>query len=159
MKNKPIKQSLVVLTLATGLGAGTLGAREVKIDDCPTAVQATIRQNSGEGKIDEIDFLSLEGKEIYIAEVELPGDKDLKVYVSGDGNLLKTREDVALKEVPEAVRTAISGLEGSVDDIDRETAGKTVTYEVELDRHGKPDLEVTLSADGRVLSQKEEVED
>jgi hypothetical protein len=43
-----------------------------------------------------------------------------------------------------------------VDDVDKETAGQTVTYHVEIDRHGAPDLEVIVSADGAILKQTEE---
>ncbi|RYD60251.1 MAG: hypothetical protein EOP83_19830 [Verrucomicrobiaceae bacterium] len=137
---------------------GHAAAAEVKLADCPAAVQATIQQNSRDGRIDEIESYSIQGKMLYVAEVELGGDRDLKIHVAADGALVKTREDSALSEVPEAVRKAVEGkLDGGIaDDVDKETAGQTVTFHVEIDRKGAPDTNLTLDSAGKVLSETEE---
>lgn len=153
MKN--IIPIITTLAVTTALAA----ARDVELSDTPEQVRSTIVQNSNNGTIDEIDLIAIEGKVIYIAEIEFPQDREVKIYVAGDGALMKTREDVHLREAPEPVRSAILGLEGSVDDVDKETVGEKVSYHIELDRHGQPDLDVVISPEGRILSQAEEDDD
>lgn len=133
--------------------------KEVRLDDCPAPVRETLVANSRGGKIDEVDLIELGGKQIYIAEVDLPRDIDLKVYVNGDGTLVKTREDVRNDEIPGFVNTVVTELGGRLDDVEKETMGKTVTYHVEVDLAGKPDVDVVLDADGKVISKTEEIDD
>ena len=145
--------SIVIASLA-----GHAAAAEVRLADCPPAVQTTIQQHSRDGRIDEIESYSIQGKMLYVAEVELAGDRDLKIHVAADGALMKTREDSTLAEVPEAVRKAVEGkLNGGVaDDVDKETAGSSITYHVEIDRKGAPDTNLTIDSTGKVLSETEE---
>ena len=153
---------IATLSVIAFTGIAQAGAREIRLNDCPPAVQATIRENMREGKLDEIEAYTLQGKSLYVAEVELPEDRDLKVHVAADGALIKTREDSSLAEVPAAVQTAVEGIVtngGKVDDVDKETTGKTVTFHVEIDRSGAPDLHAVVSLDGKILSQQEEIDD
>lgn len=150
-----IKSTITALALGSAL-AGAGEHRELRLEECPQAVQTTVKANARGGHIEEVDIVKIDGKETYIAEAELPDDQDLKIHVTAEGVLLKTREDIHLREAPEAVRSAVQGLGGSVDDVDKETAGQTVTYHIEIDRHGSPDLEVIVSAEGTILKQTEE---
>lgn len=151
--------TLIALAFTTGLATAQVERREIRLTDCPASIQATVQANARGGVIDEVDLIAIDGKQIYIAEVDLPRDRDLKIYVSGNGSLVKTREDILLGEAPEPVRSAALALDGSVDDVDKEVTGNTVTYHVEVDRHGMADLDVVLSEDGKVLSQAEEAGD
>ena len=155
MKTITILSSLL---FAASLAQGQTQRRELRLSECPQAVQSTVQGNARGGQIDEVDLISIDGKDIYIAEINLPRDRDLKVYVSGNGSLVKTREDILIREAPAAVRSAVQVL-GIIDDIDKETAGQTVTYHVEVDRQGARDLDVVVSADGSILSQTEENDD
>lgn len=147
-----------ILSIALISIAGHLSAAEVRLADCPSAVQATIQQNSRDGRLDEIESYSIQGKMLYVAEVELAGGRDLKIHVAADGALVKTREDSTLAEAPESVRKAVEAkLNGGIaDDVDKETVGQTVTYHVEIDRKGAPDLELTIDSAGKILSETEE---
>ena len=151
--------TIAALALATGIATAQTQRREIRLSDCPQPVQATIQQNSRGGHIDEVDFISIDGKDIYIAEVELPRDRDLKIYVNGGGSLVMTPEAIALRETPAAVRRAVQGLGGTVDDVDKEIAGQVVTYHIEIDRHGARDLDVVVAENGTILSQTEEADD
>ena len=51
--------------------------------------------------------------------------------------MIKTREDAALSDAPDAVQDAVKKLVpagGKVDDVDKEIAAGKVTYHVEIDR-------------------------
>lgn len=153
-----MKKTLLSIAFAA-LASHGADAGEIRLEDCPAAVKATINDNAAQGTLDEVERYSIDGKVIYIAEFDLPGKLDLKLYLSGDGKLLKTRTEIPLKDAPEAVRQAIAKLEGTLDDVERVTEGKKVTYLVEMDRGGKADLHVSLSPEGAVVSQREEVND
>jgi uncharacterized membrane protein YkoI len=156
MNTKTTIQSIAALAFTTMLASADIERREIRIEDCPAAVQATVRANARGGTIDDVDLIAIEGKQIYIAEVELPRDRDLKIYVSGNGALVKTREELSLREMPAFIRGAVREYGGTIDDVEKESAGGTVTYHVEIDRKGIPDIDVVLSAEGAVISETEE---
>lgn len=131
-------------------------AREIKLTDCPQPVQSAITSNTRDGRVDEIEMVQIQGKTVYIAEIDLKGEVDLNLHVSSDGKLVKTVEDIRLSAAPEAVRSALKALGGHVDDIDMITVGSTVTYDADVERHGQPDLDVVVSAEGKIIRQTED---
>ncbi|MCW1885575.1 hypothetical protein OKA04_12620 [Luteolibacter flavescens] len=134
-------------------------SRDIRLADCPEPVRNVIQSNARDCKIEEVEVFQREGKTIYIAEVDLKGGIDLNLYVSAEGALLKTKEDIRLADAPEAVRTTLQGLGGRVDDLDKITEGETVTYDADIERHGQPDLDVIVAADGKVVRQTEDRDD
>jgi len=148
--------SLASLVLAA---SATAHGRELHLNECPAAVQSAIEANARGGVIDEVDLISIEGKEIYIAEVDLPRDLDLKVYVSGNGSVLKTLEDVPLASMPAFIRDAARDHGGTIDDVEKEIAGGKVTWHVEIERKGMPDVDLVLNAEGGVISENMDHDD
>lgn len=155
-----MKISFMLTALAGVIVVPATGA-EIRLEDCPPAVQNTIRENSRSGKIDEIESFAIQGKTLYVADVDLAGNQDLKIHVASDGALVKTREDIPYAKIPEAVRKTVESKlgGGKVDDVDKEIAGKSVTYLVEIDRSGSPDIDLTIDADGKLLSETEDAGD
>ena len=154
-----IKTLATIALCGAALSTTTALAKEVKMADCPAPVQEVIQKNLRSGKLDSIKMLTVDGRTLYLADVDLAEDEDLKVYISETGELLKTREDVRQADAPAAVIEAAKKLVpegGKLDDVEKETAGGKTTYLVEIDRPNAPDLEVTVSADGAILSQKDE---
>ena len=121
---------------------------ELDLEQCPQIVQDTIHANARGGDIDDVNSITLEGRTLYVVEVDLPGKKDLKLFVWGDGKLIKTQEEVTVEETPSAVLgTAVKLVPegGTLGDIDKEVADGKVTYFVEIDRPKAPDLHVVLA--------------
>lgn len=147
---------ITALGFTTMLASADIDRREMRLEDCPASVQSTVNANARGGIVDEVDLIAIEGKQIYIAEVELPRDRDLKIYVSGNGSLVKTREELSLREMPAFIRDAVREYGGTIDDVEKEIARGTVTYHVEIDRKGIPDIDVVLSAEGGVIREIEE---
>jgi uncharacterized membrane protein YkoI len=154
----PIK-TLAALACTTLLASADTDRRELRIEDCPPAVQATVEANARGGFVDEVDLIAIEGKEIYISEVELPRDRDLKIYVSGNGSLVKTREELSLRELPAFIRDVTREYGGTLDEVEKEVAGGKVTFHVEIDRKGMPDIDLVLNAEGGVIRETEEHDD
>jgi uncharacterized membrane protein YkoI len=148
---------ILVTALATALASAEDSKARKRLDTAPAAVRQTVNDNSRGGVLDDFDVITIDGKSIYIAEIELPAE--LKIYVSENGSLLKTREDIPFSAAPEAVRKAVTALGGTVDETKLETSGKTSTYLIEIDRLGEPDLNVTVSPEGAVLNRHEEADD
>ena len=156
-------KTLQTLILAA-LAGSTLNLRadDMKLEQCPAAVQDTIRANARDGRIDDINLITIEGRALYVAEVDLKGDKDLKLHVGSDGKLIKTREDAVLGDAPDAVQDAVKKLMpagGKVDDVDKETATGKITYHVEIDRPNAADLDVVVADDGTVIRRTEDTQD
>ena len=151
-------RTLTTLALTATFAAADAG-KELRLDACPQAVRETIIAHAREGRVEEVDLIEIEDKQIYIAEVDLARDIDLKIFVDGKGVLLKTREDVAGGDTPGFIAGIVAKTGGALDDVEKETAGDKVTYHVGIDRTGAPDLDVVVSANGEVISQTEEADD
>ena len=93
----------VVLPAAMVFATSAFAGKEERIQwtDVPPAVQKTIIDNAGGGKIEEIEketetqkvrILHFDGSKtvtVYEAEVEKPDGKEIEIKVSEDGKLIK----------------------------------------------------------------------
>lgn len=132
-------------------------AKDIPLRECPEPVQVTVKKHARDGKIDDVKSLSVEGRRMFIAEVEFRGDKELKIYVLASGAFFKTREDIELAEAPapvqESIQVALSE-KGKLDDLVKITeGGGQVSYEAEIKRRGEKEVKVVFSPDGTVLRQ------
>jgi uncharacterized membrane protein YkoI len=155
---KTMKSSITLIAVAL-LGASIyLRADELGLEQCPAVVQETIRANARGGDVDDVNSIIIEGRSIYLIEVEVP-KKDLKLLVDSDGKLIKTREELTVAEIPGAVLETATKLvpeEGEIEEIDREVAEGKTTYIVQIDRPKAPDLQLVVAEDGTLISQTED---
>jgi uncharacterized membrane protein YkoI len=155
---KTMKSSITLIAVAL-LGTSIyLRADELGLEQCPAVVQETIRANARGGDVDDVNSIIIEGRSIYLIEVEVP-KKDLKLLVDSDGKLIKTREDFTVAEIPGAVLETATKLvpeEGEIEEIDREVAEGKTTYIVQIDRPKAPDLQLVVAEDGTLISQTED---
>ena len=70
-------------------GKGKKTEREVTIDQVPAAVKATILEQAGENKIEEIEEVSVEGSVVFYEAEWKAGGKEIEIEVAPDGKLLK----------------------------------------------------------------------
>jgi len=136
-------------------------AGEIRLDDCPEAVRATVRQHERQGRVDEVKSYDIQGRVLYVVEVDLPTKRELKLHISPDGTLVKMSEEISLEELPDTVRAMVveKSAGGTLDDVEKETVGKIVTYRVEIERKKMPDVDLVLDAAGGILSETEEADD
>lgn len=160
MKLKTSFLSLSAFTLlASALPqTSTAYGEDIQLSACPPIVQATIQQYQRDGKLEEVEANTAEGQTWYVADVELAGDRDLKIHVRSDGSLIKTSEKIALTDVPDAVQASVNQAvaTGKVDEVHRVTANGVTTYKIEIDRSGADDLKLEVAEDGAVISQKKD---
>ena len=55
---------------------------EVRLHECPENVRKEITQKMQGGKLDEVKIINLQGKPVYVAEVDFTKDREVKIYVS-----------------------------------------------------------------------------
>ncbi len=151
--------AILALTLTTGFALADDDGRELRLEDCPAPVRSTIESNARGGHVEEVEHIAIGDREIYLAEIDLPGDLDLTVHVLGNGSLVKTREDVAKEAIPAFASSLASDRGGHLDDVDKEVASGKTTYHIEIDRRGQPDLDLITDEAGKILRETEEHDD
>ena len=65
---------------------------EMKLADCPPAVQKTLKREAGEAKIDKVDKQQQQGRTVYETDVKL-GGKNYEIVVTEEGLLLAKQLD------------------------------------------------------------------
>ena len=88
---KSIIGVVTALAFALALPAFADGKEEkVKLEDCPEAVQKTIKENANGGKIVEIEKeTNKDGTVTYEAEVKKTDGTEIEIEVAADGKLIK----------------------------------------------------------------------
>ncbi len=92
------KFSLVVAVVALALTLPVFAdddkEEEVKLADCPAAVQKTIKENAGTGQVLEVEKeTEKDGTVVYEAEVKQSDGKTVEIEVAADGKLIKVEAD------------------------------------------------------------------
>ncbi len=100
----------------------------------------------------EVEFREIDGK--YEIEFEQE-DKERKALVSLQGNLLREKIEITLKELPSAVTQSIERLfpEKDVEDFELVRAGEEIYYQVQIDRFFR-DKKIVLDKFGELDSSK-----
>lgn len=81
---------VVALALVLPALAGEKNKEKLKLADCPTAVQQTIKDNAGGGEIKEVEKATKkDGTVIYEADAKKADGKKIEVQVAADGKLIK----------------------------------------------------------------------
>jgi hypothetical protein len=173
---KSILSSLAIPLIATSALLGTSAIfpqtaladkNEIDLADTPNAVQEAVLDAAAQGELDEIELKHFQGQAVYVAEIDLPGKRDLDVYVTADGRVVRTEQEIALAELPAEVRSTLQqqvGRSGKLEDLSRVTVGKTVTFWAEIELPGtqpKHEIErdLEIAASGKILSSVESYDD
>ena len=83
----------VALAMALPLFAGDK-EEKVKLEDCPEAVQKTIKDQAGDGKIVEVEKeTAKDGTVTYEAEVKKADGKVIDIEVAADGKLIAVENE------------------------------------------------------------------
>jgi hypothetical protein len=155
MIETPRKSFLLLMTAILTLG-GVANAQELTLAKCPPAVQSAIQNNGQGGVLEEIKLVERDGSTLYVAEVGLGEKRDLKMYISPEGIVVRSRKEIDFKEVPAPVRRTILSLApagATVSDVDMETAEGVTIYMVDLKLSETLERKITLQPDGTVLSE------
>lgn len=159
----PMKTQTILTLAATLLGGVATGlhAEGIATKQCPEPVWRTIRDHLGKGRLDEVKTFSKDGRVLYHAEIELPGNRERMLHVGDDGTLLKLIEAIRLRELPRPVQSALDPFLANstrFDGADRVLAGGKTEYHLDLELVDDVDLHLVLGERGEVLRHREEAD-
>ena len=148
-----MKTKTLIVTMATlAVPVGSVAADEIRLEECPAAVQQAILANSRDGRVDEIE-LSPDGQ-TYEVEVNLPRLRERQLRIAADGTVRETIEDIDLAEAPEPVQRTITGETAAgarLEEVERKTAAGTTVFHAEIDLPDSRDLHLEISDNGSIL--------
>ena len=81
-----------ILALPASTKEKKAAPEKVKLDECPAAVQKTIKDNSEGGEIIKIEKATDKGGVVYETEVKKSDGKRIDIDVAADGKLIKVEE-------------------------------------------------------------------
>lgn len=129
----------------------------VTLKDCPAPVQKTIKQNTGDAAIVEINREDVDGDIEYVVTIKQDG-KERDMFVAPDGKFLGWEEEVSLADCPEAVQKTIKDKAGAatVMLILKETEGDgSVEYAVTI-KQDDNERDFTVGSDGKFVGWEDE---
>lgn len=143
-----MKKQIINLLALMMITTGTVFAQDIPQSEVPEAVMKSFNQKfpkasdvewERKGDLFEVDF-----------DMNFFADHDARFDASG--NLIRHKEEIAKKDLPKAVASAISSQfsEYRIDDVDRITENGKTTYKVELEK-GSEDRKVVFSEDGSLV--------
>ncbi len=166
MKWKHWKPVGLVVLVAVVVCAVTYAAKDEGKDVVlPDVVTAAIKALYPGAAVEEAEWGEEELK-VYEVELEANGEDVAEVTVAPDGTIVEVETEVAVGELPQAVKDAVAlAAEGAeIKEAEKEVTYAVVTlvklddpttsYEVELIKNGK-ECEIEVAADGTILEELE----
>jgi Putative beta-lactamase-inhibitor-like, PepSY-like len=157
--------AILSLGLLAAVGAVLRADEEtIGLKDLPKAVRAAVKAKFPEGKLIKAAKEEDEGKTIYEVVVE-EEDAKIDVAVSAKGKILEVERTIEPKELPKAVAATLKSKypKAKIKKAERvvkyEEDEEEKFFEVLLASKGKEDVEVKLSAKGKILDDKDDEED
>lgn len=137
----------VCLVALTSMAAD--GRQTVSLSSLPAAIQKTIKEESGDGKLGDVERVEEDG-DVYFDATVTKGGTERSLSVGEDG-VLQSME-VGLADTPDAVRKAIQKMAGAgtLDNIDKVFQGRNETYDVDVTTTNQLQRNFVLSADGKL---------
>jgi uncharacterized membrane protein YkoI len=132
---------------------GDVPEEQVFLSELPDKLQSAIQAKTAGGKPGEINKITDDGDVSYEVEMIQAG-KTRTLTFDSDGNLSSEEEEISLSDAPEPVRKEIQSLAGGgkIAGLSRVTAGKEISFDVDLSQGGK-ESSFTIAADGKLVPQ------
>jgi uncharacterized membrane protein YkoI len=153
MKTNYVIPALLVCAIAA-IATPALADETVALSDTPAAVQKTIHDQVGNGKMGDITKSAEDQDTVYDVELTAQNGFGRDFTVAQDGTLLCT--EVTLAETPAIVRQTIqSELNGSgPDSIDKNLDDTDISYDVEGPGADGKEIDFTVDEDGTLSSRE-----
>jgi hypothetical protein len=154
---KLMHSSRVLVCVGVLAGAAFADTTKVELKQLPAAAQKTVQTELGGRSIVKIDANQRDGRARYKVVMVAQDGMQKRVTVDGDGKILRLKNDVAMRDVPAAVRkTAEANASGAKLVRSTKVTHDDVTeWEVEYDVKGRS-KQLLMGTDGK-LERIEEV--
>jgi uncharacterized membrane protein YkoI len=135
----------------------SLRAEEVKVPlkDLPKAVKDAIKKQFPKAKAVSASKEFEDKKTLYEVTIK-NGDQNVQVTATPEGEIVEVEKEIAAKDLPKAVTTALSEKypSATIKKAEEVTKGKEMSYEVLLVTKDKKTLEVKFDSKGKVVKEE-----
>ena len=100
----------------------------------------------------DVDWKKLNA--VYEAEIDLSGNKEVKLRIDSTGTITMTKQDILQTELLPAILAFIGEKynQYTIDDVHKVENNGKVFYQVDLDARNKKDVQLVFSSDGKEAS-------
>ena len=132
---------------------------KVSLDKVPAAVMNAVKRKFPMAKIEGAEKNVEDGKTTFEIGIE-QDDRDITVSLKEDGTILEIEKEIAVKDLPTAVKSAIAAKypRATLKKAEEVTEGDKVTYEVIVVPESKKAREVAFDRAGKLLEDEEDEE-
>ncbi len=143
--------SALFLTLALGAQAQE---KKLAKKDIPPPVLAAFQKAYPKAILKSVAEEKKDGKTTYEIE-SLDGKTGRDLHYLADGTVVEIEETIAIAEIPEAVKNAVTGKypKGKIAKAEKVTKGSSVSYDIEI-KTGKGMVSMDVDASGKVLKEE-----
>jgi peptidyl-tRNA hydrolase len=129
---------------------------KVPLDQVPAAVKDAVKKKFPDAKMEEAEKEVKDGKTTFELVIK-EESKKITVSLKEDGTILEIEKEIAAKDLPEAVASALKSKypSGTVKKAEEVTVGEKVAYEVIVAQEGKKNREIALDKTGKITEDKE----
>jgi len=127
----------------------------VPLSELPEAARRTVTTNAGGGRVVTTEKVVEQGRTVFEAVIE-DGGKQREISVLSDGAIIGTQNDVALADIPEAARKAITAKAAGGKIVSTKKSledGKTVFVAV-IEKAGKQQ-QISVAPDGKIVETED----
>jgi uncharacterized membrane protein YkoI len=133
---------------------GKLLSWQVLMSELPDAVQKTIQEQVGKGKLEEIDKTFDDDGFTYDVTVKRRNGREYSFTVSAAGKLIGVEMELGQtpKEVQKTIKEQVG--DGRISSIEKSMEDQEVTYDVEAEKSGK-ELSFRVAPDGKLITEED----
>lgn len=146
-----MKKYVFLLSVISFLGATTISAQDLSNSEVPSIIR-----NSFLGEYPQATDIEWEREgDLYKVDFELNKKIEQKIWYDPTGEIVKREEEMSATDLPtlihSKIKTEFAGYH--IDEVDKVTTKTEVYYQVELESFFKEDWEITINAQGKILSK------
>ena len=145
-----MKNRNIITAAFTLLGAFSIFAQDINPDNVPSNLKQNFQKSFPQAT--DVEW-EMDGQS-YKVEFDMNRNEH-EIWYATDGTATRTEQELTEAELPQTIKTAISGSYAGykVDSIEKTTVNGSSTYEVELEKGWNNEKDVVFNEDGKVLSE------
>ena len=130
--------------------------KKIPLDQVPAAVKDAVKKKFPSAKIEQA-VKEVENEKTTFELSIKDDDKKITVSLKEDGTILEIEKELAAKDLPEAVGSAVKAKypSGTVKKAEEVTVDEKVTFEVIVSQDGKKNREIALDKTGKITEDDE----
>lgn len=145
-----MKNRNIITVAFTLLGAFSIFAQDMNPDNVPSNLKQNFQKSFPQAT--DVEW-EMDGQS-YKVEFDMNRNEH-EIWYATDGTATRTEQELTEAELPQTIKTAISGNYAGykVDSIEKTTVNGSSTYEVELEKGWNNEKDVIFNESGKVLSE------